>query len=306
MAVNIPAEQALALAEGRWKQLQLERPELFRALDLQRHVVRTQVRLAERLPEVSWPAAAVGRAARALAGGTHAFTALPEVHLHGVPFDTSLTDVLTDVAHAGAGRAAEKVRDAIRNGSLPVDRLLTASLRRSEAALREAAAGLGLNIPVTWYAAEVVSAPLAVRLQDTLQSTVEPTLHEAVARWHEPRCPCCGSPPAYAEVVAGDRVLRCTYCAASWTTAPDRCVHCGAEEELGRVVPDPGRPGRRLELCRRCGGYVKTLDAERLTAFPLLAVEDLGSNDLDSAATAHGFRRHPFGGTAVPPATSHS
>jgi FdhE protein len=293
------ADLALKRADARWRQLVTERPALARPLDLQRHIVRSQIRLAAALPLPAWPDSAVAEAARALATGQPAFTALPEVPMHGVPFAAVLLDVLTDVAHAGAGRAAEKIRDAAASNALALDRLLTASLRRSEAGVREAIDGLGLNLPVTWYAAEVVTAPLANASRESLLAVSSAALASAIGGWLHPRCLACGSAPAFAEVIAGDRVLRCTYCAAAWTSTPDRCVHCGAMEERQVVVPDPGRPGRRLELCRRCGGYLKTLDMERLTAFPLLAIEDLGSSDLDTAAAAHGYRRQPVAPTAT-------
>jgi FdhE protein len=291
-----PFDAALALerANARWRQLVADRPALSRALELQRHVVGSQIRLAAAMPAPSWPGSAVREAARVLAAGQPAFTALPEVHMHGIPFETVLLDVLGGVADAGAGRAAEKIRDAVTSGDLDLDRLLTASLQRSEAGVRRATGRLGLNLPVTWYAAEVVTAPLAGGLRESLLAAGPEELALAVGGWLRPHCFACGSAPAFAEIIAGDRVLRCTYCSAAWTSAPDRCVHCGAGEERQVVVPDSLRPGRRLELCRRCRGYLKTLDMERLTAFPLLTIEDLGSSDLDTAAAAHGYRRQPI------------
>lgn len=284
-------DRALERARVRWRQLTADRPALARALDLQRHVVTSQVRLAAALPAPAWPGSAVAEAGRALAAGQPAFTALPEIHMHGVPFEAVLLDVLVDVAHAGAGRAAEKIRDAVTSTALDLDRLLTASLRRSEAGVRDVIRGLGLNLPVTWYAAEVVTAPLAGSLRESLFGAASEELDSTVAGWTHPQCFGCGSGAAFAEIIAGERVLRCTYCAAAWTLAPDRCVYCGAIEERQVVVPDGLRPGRRLELCRRCGRYLKTLDMERLTEFPLLTIEDLGSSDLDAAAAAHGYRR---------------
>ena len=60
------------------------------------------------------------------------------------------------------------------------------------------------------------------------------------------------------------------------------------------VVPNRQLPGRRVELCRACGGFLKTLDVELVTPFPLVAIEDLASSDLDQAALHHGFKRLPL------------
>jgi FdhE protein len=105
------------------------------------------------------------------------------------------------------------------------------------------------------------------------------------------RCPACGSWPSMAEFFFGERLLRCAFCAATWRMASDRCVFCGEKgEQLRTLVPDRDNPGRRLELCRVCGGFLKVLTVGQLTAFPLVAIEDLASADLDQAALHHGFR----------------
>jgi hypothetical protein len=41
------------------------------------------------------------------------------------------------------------------------------------------------------------------------------------------------------------------------------------------------KPGRRLELCRTCGGFLKTWDVDLVTPFTMVAIEDLASSDLD-------------------------
>ena len=42
------------------------------------------------------------------------------------------------------------------------------------------------------------------------------------------------------------------------------------------------------------GGFLETLDVELVTPFPLLAIGDLASSDLDQAALHHGFKRIPL------------
>jgi hypothetical protein len=60
----------------------------------------------------------------------------------------------------------------------------------------------------------------------------------------------------------------------------DPCAFCTEQgEHFTTVVPDRQQPGRRVELCRACGGFLKTLDVELATPFPLVAIEDLASAD---------------------------
>jgi formate dehydrogenase maturation protein FdhE len=69
-------------------------------------------------------------------------------------------------------------------------------------------------------------------------------------------------------------------------------VYC---EESGEpfvtAAPDGERKDRRLEVCRACGNYLKTVELAELSPFPLLAITDLETMDLDMAAIEHGFTR---------------
>jgi FdhE protein len=158
--------------------------------------------------------------------------------------------------------------------------------------MRTLARDHGLNLQVLWLIAEVVSAPVMhVRQHRVLDESGE-SVREAIAAWQRGTCPACGAWPVVAEFFYGERLNRCSYCASTWPVAPGTCTYCGETgEAFQTIVPDRERPGRRLELCRTCGGYLKTIDVGRSTPFPLLAVEDFATNDLDRAAQHHGFRR---------------
>ena len=141
-------------------------------------------------------------------------------------------------------------------------------------------------------AADLVTAPIANALQETLLTEGDEGVREAVARWSRGTCPACGNWPALAEFFFGERLHRCAYCAAAWRIESRGCTYCGEHGEHFRTIPiDRGRPGKRLEVCRRCGGYLKTIDVASPAPFPLLAIEDFATADLDRAAVAHGFRR---------------
>ena len=60
------------------------------------------------------------------------------------------------------------------------------------------------------------------------------------------------------------------------------------------AAPDEERKDRRLEVCSSCGGYLKTIDIAALSPFPLLAIADIETMDLDVAAMEHGYARPPL------------
>ena len=59
----------------------------------------------------------------------------------------------------------------------------------------------------------------------------------------------------------------------------------------GRVRIALAREDRRLELCGNCGSYLKTIDVDALSPFPLVTIGDLETMELDAAAMEHGFGR---------------
>ena len=86
--------------------------------------------------------------------------------------------------------------------------------------------------------------------------------------------------------------MRCSFCASAWELTTYACVYC---EESGEpfvtAAPNQERTDRRLELCRTCGAYLKTIDVPELSPFPLLAIADLETMDLDLAAMENRYRR---------------
>ena len=57
------------------------------------------------------------------------------------------------------------------------------------------------------------------------------------------------------------------------------------------AVKNEERKDRRVEVCKGCGNYLKTVDVAEFSPFPLLAIADLETMDLDMAAMEHGFTR---------------
>ena len=295
--VTIPAifrENLLYSAEQRWGGLLAARPDLDPAVSLQRVLLTIIVDLAcaldrSRLPKLSLPpkylAAKLARGVPVLAGEP---LPLPVPVLQ--PALLQLCDAL---AAGGAGDAATHIRQTLERGTLEPASLLKASLQRDQGAMRTGAAHRGLSPDLVWLIAELAVSPFVHALQRLfLAGAATEELRAALDGWNRGYCPACGSWPALAEVAGGHRTLRCSFCASAWELDTYACIYC---EESGEpfvtAAPVEDRTDRRVEVCSSCGGYLKTVDVPDLSPFPLLAISDIETTDLDVAAMEHGYAR---------------
>jgi FdhE protein len=280
-------------AERRWRAIREARPELAPAVDLQRRLLELVVSLAAsidrgRLPRLSLPPKYL---AAKLVRGVPAFAGEP------IPLPVpALTPVLLDLCRAlatgGAGEAADHIRDAIEAGGIEPGSLLTASLSRNQTAIRTGAVHRGLSPDLVWLVAELAVGPYVHALQHSLFAGSGDALGAALDGWTQGYCPACGSWPAVAEVVGGHRTLRCSFCSSAWELPSYACIYCDrADDQFVTAAPDDVRKDRRVEVCRACGGYLKSLDIVELSPFPLLSISDIETTDLDIAAMEQGYRR---------------
>ncbi len=217
---------------------------------------------------------------------------VPALRNATIPIPPGLRDVLpplcTALAECGAGESALHIRDAIASNGIDADSLLSVSLARNQKAIRTSALHMGFSPDLVWLIGELGSAPLAHRLASSIVDGASPS----VDLWTRGYCPVCGSWPAFIEVDAGARSLRCSYCAVAWSLQAAGCIYCAnADERFVAAAPDVTRPERRVELCGRCSGYTKVIEVAEPTPFPLQAISDLATLDLDQGAMNRGYRR---------------
>jgi FdhE protein len=300
VSVQQPAHDELEDLSGRrWDDLRLARPDLAPAVELQQRLL-----------------AIVGRAAQALGAGRLPRLSLPPKYLaaklgRGVPIfagepipvpvgllKTSLLNLCDALAAGGAGEAADHIKEAIVANTMDAASLLTASLSRDQQAIRTGAVHRGLAPDLVWLLAELAASPFAHALQVALLSPHDLTgdpLGDAMRAWNHGYCAVCGSWPALAEVADGHRVLRCSFCAAGWELNEYCCIYCRERNEaFVTAAPDEERKDRRVEICGACQGYLKTIDVAGISPFPLVAITDMESMDLDLAAMEHGYSRPPM------------
>jgi FdhE protein len=291
-----PTPALLAAADSRWAAIAANQPDLAPAVALQRQLVAEVLELAARieqtpLPRLSLPpkylAAKLGRGIPGLQG--------EPIPLPVPTIRPSLVKLLDILSKTGAEQAAGHIASLIDGGQLDPASLLNASFTRNQEAIRTGAVALGVAPDLLWLVAELALGPFAYKLQRTLFQPNDAALSGALAAWNEGYCLACGSWPALAEVANSHRVLRCSFCNLAWELNQYACIYCGDEgEAFVTAAPDVERKDRRLELCRTCGAYLKTVDVPAISPFPLLAIADLETMDLDGAAMEHRYSRPPL------------
>jgi FdhE protein len=289
----LPVNRAdrLRIAEERWGEVAAARPDLAPAVALQRELLAGVLEIEDKLEHdgllrLSLPpkylAAKLKRAVPALAGE---HIPVPTAAL--TPAALRLCGAL---ASGGAGEAAQHLRNALASGSIEPRSLFAASMARDQNAIRVGALHRGLSPDLMWLVAELAVSPFAHLLQRALLSN--DIVRSALDDWGAGYCPACGSWPAVAEVVAGHRTLRCSFCSAAWELNTYACIYCeNPAETFVTAAPHIDRKDRRVEACGACGGYLKTVDFAELSPFPLLAISDLETMDLDIAAMEHNYMR---------------
>jgi FdhE protein len=291
----VSRESRLHTAGARWAAMLAARAELGPAIALQRDLLLIVADLSNtlergRLPKLSLPPKYL---AAKLAHGTPALVGEP-IPIPVPVLKPGLGRLCDALERGGAGEAAAHIRAALDETRMEAGSLLAASLKRDQAAIRTGATHRGLSPDLLWLVAELAVSPFVHALQQVLFGAAGQSaeLSAALDHWNSGSCPFCGSWPALAEVASTHRALRCSFCALAWELNIYACVYCGEQGELFvTAAPDVERKDRRLELCKSCGSYLKTVDVQVLSAFPLLPIADLETMDLDMAAMERGFGR---------------
>jgi FdhE protein len=287
-------EELLATSARRWDALRLARPDLVPAVDLQQRLLTIVADTAHaigksRLPRLSLPPKYL---AAKLARGVPVFAGEPIP----VPLSLlreSLLKLCDALAEGGAADSAIHIRDAIASGSMEAGALLTASLTRDQGAIRTGAVHRGLAPDLVWLVAELATTPFAHVLQHSVFDRQQDEAFAAACdAWNLGYCLACGSWPALAECADSHRVLRCSFCSLGWELNTYACIYCAeAGEPFVTAAPDEERKDRRVEVCSACQSYLKTVDLAALSPFPLVAIADMETMDLDLAAMEHGYGR---------------
>jgi FdhE protein len=180
-----------------------------------------------------------------------------------------------------------KLSAAVAAETLACDELLTACLEKDRAPLEAAAKELEIPAALVEY---VCSTALAFGLQQWRQTAPQPLFDG----WQEGYCPLCGAVPAMGELAGdeGKKQLHCSICACDWSVTRLKCSYCGNEESDSlEYFTAEGETGYRVDLCRKCSGYLKVVDSRELGTGLPMDIEDLNTMHLDLLAQKEGFAK---------------
>lgn len=115
--------------------------------------------------------------------------------------------------------------------------------------------------------------------------------------WRRTQCPICGTTPDLCRIDPDNiRHLHCPQCDTQWEHHRLTCAVCGTDDvKQVSILTLAGLEPWRVEVCDRCGGYIKTLDQRHggQLAMPRvdLYLEDARTLQLDLLAEQEGYRR---------------
>ena len=308
LASTLPSSRSLRrLLTGRLDQLHAARPDLSAALALQQRLLTREIDLLETFSEGGVPGLSLPRKylAAKIRGGIPALYGEP-VPLPGQVLILALRGFCEPLGAGATEATIAALTCAIDEERIDLAGVLSACFARDQHRVRHAAAHAGVSAEMLWLVAELALAPFAHLLQVQILGLTSdgpqagnPAAVEssdpvvgALANWDRGFCPACGSWPALLEAGEHGHTLRCSFCAYGWDLLGYHCLYCRNDSEtFVTAAADPDQPGRRLQLCGECGGYAKVLEMETPSAFPLVAIEDLASLDLDMAAIERKYIR---------------
>jgi len=122
--------------------------------------------------------------------------------------------------------------------------------------------------------------------------------------WSKGYCPVCGSLPSvsflagpsgdpgeFLKDTGGQKFLHCGLCSHNWRINRHACPACdNTDKELQMYLIEPGQPGERVDVCRKCGLYLPCVDTRELETMPHLDTAAVCMVHLDILAQQQGFK----------------
>ncbi len=166
------------------------------------------------------------------------------------------------------------------------NRLFRALLEKDDESLTRFGRETDLDPKVLQFFAQLALRPSLEHLRNSVSEQIEKK------GWDYGYCPLCGSEPNMAYLdKTGKRHLHCELCGEEWPHPRLNCPFCQNQEQksLGYFQSEQ-EEGLRVDFCRRCERYIKTVDQRVLEDAGSIELEYLASLHLDLLANKYGFR----------------
>jgi FdhE protein len=147
--------------------------------------------------------------------------------------------------------------------------------------IQTAAQNLKVDPPVLTLLLRLSLRPALLEIAQTVQDLLD------LNQWHYGHCPVCGSAPKLADFSGegGMRTLHCSLCETTWPYPRLRCPFCENDnrDDLSYLRAE-SEEGLRVDLCSRCGHYLKTIDLRELPGPIIVPLDDVATWHLDIVA----------------------
>ncbi|MBV9172881.1 MAG: formate dehydrogenase accessory protein FdhE [Chloroflexi bacterium] len=294
-----------SLLDRRLSSLRNSRPELEPALDLQELLIRTTLG-AVRPPQAEPLLVPRERAASYIRSGVPLLHDQPvtlDVHFAADLF-SRLVNALQQREHAELGPRIQALVAAATGGLLDPQRLFAEAFVQHEEHLVELALQADVDAELLTTLAHWAVAPVLSAYSNQIMTIVD-NLNDGTLRgaaWQRGYCPVCGAWPLLGELrgVELAEFLRCSGCAVAWRWQRLACPYCGNDDyRTLQTLQVEGERRFRINVCERCGGYLKVGNAFDPLPAALLSLDDIVSMHLDVVAIERGYQRPGGTGFAI-------
>jgi FdhE protein len=206
-------------------------------------------------------------------------------------FETSSALLSKFLDHLAATERADvdglkKALEQSQGDSEWANRLFRAVLEKDEENLTRLGKEMDLEPKVLQFLAQLALRPSLQALRNAVSKEIDG------GSWDYGYCPLCGSQPnmAYFDKT-GKRHLHCELCGEEWPHPRLNCPFCQTQEQksLGYFHSEE-EEGFRVDFCRKCNRYIKTVDKRIVEDTAPMEVEFLATIHLDLLANKHGFK----------------
>jgi len=164
--------------------------------------------------------------------------------------------------------------------------LIAAFLSRDEERVSSIAKEVDLEPMVLKFLTHIALKPSLNKLKTSAGKKINKNA------WNYGYCPLCGSYPDMAYLGdQGKRFLHCELCGYEWHYPRLQCPFCKNDQpkKLGYFVSEE-EEGFRVDFCKKCRRYIKTLDMRVIEQPAPLELENLITLHLDMLAHEQGFK----------------
>jgi FdhE protein len=160
-------------------------------------------------------------------------------------------------------------------------KLMQAALTSDIEAIETAARELAVDPPVLTLLLRLSMRPALLEVARAAQNLLD------LSQWNHGHCPVCGSAPKLADLSGegGQRTLHCSLCETAWPYVRLQCPFCENDnsDDLSYLRAE-SEEGLRVDLCSRCGQYLKTIDLRELSGPIIVPLDDMATYHLDLIA----------------------